>query len=66
MGKRINYAAVGGHQFDEEVSYRFTKIQLCVKSNMRARNISQRRKSQLTDGYLLFTFSANMKHDEKI
>jgi len=59
LGKSINYGEVGRQQFDEGVSYEVTKIklQLRVKRNTMASNIGQRAKRQVTDGYLLFTFS---------
>ena len=55
----MNYGEVGRQQIDEEVSYGVTetKLQLRVKRKTRARNIGQRAKRQVTDGYLLLTFS---------
>ena len=59
LGKSINYGEVGRHQIHAEVSYEDTerKLQLSVKRNTRASNILQRAKRQVTDGYLLLTFS---------
>jgi len=55
----MNYGEVGRQQFDEEVSYGVTerKVQSRVKRNTMASNIGQKAKRQVTDGYLLLTFS---------